>query len=150
MERREGGTTGIAVFVVTSPGAVTGRRALAVRDAVMSVGRGSRELFEIVEYGDVGGDTLGSVLWAPGMTADRECVGYTFSPGDSIRPASQTCNRELVSSVETWNPRPLYQTVFEAGGNAVVLVEEDYSGSFRGLRGFVLRCRGEGSTPDCG
>jgi len=147
-DRWSGGFSDIPVFVVTGDGGITGMRALAVRDALMDKVSGRQELFGIVRHGDVRGDTLGEILWAPNRATDRECVSYTFVPGDSIRPMTTVCDRETVSARETWNPTPLQRTVLEAGGNAVLLTVEDYAGTFRGLRGFVLRC-GEGQPPDC-
>ena len=103
----------------------------------------------MVREGELRGDTLGEVLWAANRGTDRECVSYTFIPGDSIRPASTQCDREMISAREMWNPTPLQRTVLEAGGNAVLLVREDYAGTFRGLRGLVLRCRDAQPVPDC-
>lgn len=91
------------------------------RDAMHNAGLGRR--FEIVAEGQAHGDTLASVLWERG-------------PLD-------------LSPFTGWSAPALQKTAVEAGGNAVLLTDEEYSGAFRGFAGVILRCPDSPSGPAC-
>lgn len=149
-ERRwTGGWNEIPMFVVTEgdyADGVRGPRALALRDAILDRRPGRQDLFGIVRMGELAGDTLGSVLWRPPVFADSECVMFDVEPGAAGSPA---CTRREVTPREAWQPEPMLRTAWEEGGNVVLLVGEEYSGRFRGLRGYVLRCPDRGEGPSC-
>lgn len=147
--RWTGGWDEIPMFVVTEgdyADGVRGPRALALRDAIFGRRPGRQDLFGIVRMGEVAGDTLGSVLWRPPVFAERECVMFDVEPGEHGRPA---CTRQEVTAREAWQPEPMLRTAWEEGGNAVLLLGEEYSGQFRGLRGYILRCPDRGDGPVC-
>jgi len=148
-ERWSGGWNEIPMFVVMEgdyANGVRGPRALALRDAILGRRPGRQDLFRIVLMGDLVGDTLGSVLWQPPVFAARECVMFDVEPGEPGRPA---CTRQEVTTREAWQPEPMLRTAWEEGGNVVLFVGEEYSGTFRGLRGYVLRCPDRGDGPVC-
>ena len=143
----------IPIFVVMEGDGdvgVRGPRALAIRDGVLAQRPTRHDLFQAVPPGTVQGDTLGSLLWLPDEVAERQCVMYEGVPGDSVTPMTFPCTRMETNVMESWRPMPIQRTVWEQGGNAVVLVGEEYSGTFRGLRGFVLRCPESSEGPACG
>lgn len=143
----------IPIFVVMEGDGdmgVRGPRALAIQDGVFAAQPGRRDLVQVVPPDAVQGDTLGSLLWLPDEVAESQCVMFEVVPGDSVSPTTFPCSRRETNVVERWAPSPIQRTVWEQGGNAVVLVGEEYSGVFRGLRGYVLRCPDSNDGPRCG
>lgn len=152
VERWQGSWQDVPILVVigrTGGEGVRGARSLAVRDALRDQLPGRRDLWRPVVPGEAAGDTLGELLWRPLTSSSRECVGYDIVPGDSVRLQRTICNRTETSSMASWNPSAIQRAAVEVGGNAVLLVREEHAGTFRGLRGWVLRCPEGGSGPIC-
>lgn len=142
----------IPIFVVMEgdgENGVRGPRALAIRDGVLAAQPTRHDLFQVVPSGSAQGDTLGSLLWLPEEGVERTCGMFQAVPGDSVNPTTFPCTRVETNVRESWRPTPIQRTVWEQGGNAVVLVGEEYSGVFRGLRGYVLRCPDSRDGPAC-
>jgi len=152
-ERTGGSWQDVPILVIMAGSGgegVQGPRALAVRDALWGQLPSRRGLWRVVLPGEVAGDTLGEVLWLPETAMSRECTGYEITPADGVRPERTRCTRVETSSREAWRTQALQQGALDVGGNAILLFREEYAGTFRGLRGYVLRCREGASGADCG
>jgi len=151
-ERRDGGWQDVPILVVmegTGSEGVRGPRALAVRDALWDRTPNRRDRWRVVLPGEAAGDTVGEVLWTPMTSMSRECTVFDITPSDGVRPERSTCTRVDTSAHEVWVTEGIQQAALDVGGNAVLLFREEYAGTFRGLRGYVLRCREEASGPAC-
>jgi hypothetical protein len=78
-----------------------------------------------------------------------ECTSFDIIPADGIQPERRVCQRVDTTSSEIWNPEIAQRAAVEVGGNALLFVREEYAGTFRGLRGYVLRCPEGESGPVC-
>lgn len=151
-ERSQGSWQDVPILVVVGEAGaegVRGPRALAVRDALWRQLPVRRDLWRTVVAGEAQGDTLGGLLWDPAAAMGSECTSYEIIPADSVRPQREVCQRIDTTSSEVWSPEDVQRAAIEVGGNAVLFVREEYAGTFRGLRGWVLRCPEGPSGPAC-